>query len=119
VVPEPEFDPCDAFDDEAPTRFEQWRRRTATGVVLSAIALGLREALEGPRDKPAIVQEYEEDPIREDDPIELHMEWGSPADTWVVVRPWLLRGGGPGRGAGRGAAGAGRERPWGAGPGRS
>lgn len=71
------------------TRFDAWRRRTATGVVLTAIALGLREALEEPHDEPVVVQEADE-PFGPEEAIELHLEWGSPAETWVVIRPWLL-----------------------------
>lgn len=80
---------------EAPpaTLFESWRRHTATGVVLTAIALGLREALEEPNDEPAIVQEADDDLFGPPRGMELHLEWGAPADTWVVLRPWLLREG--------------------------
>jgi len=79
-------------DPSYPTRFESFRRGTAAGVVLTAIALGLREALEEPVAKPGIVREIDDDdPFPPDVPIEVHMEWGDPHDTWVVVRPWLLK----------------------------
>lgn len=75
---------------EVPTHFD-WRRRTAAGVVVTAIGLGMHEVLAGPRERPAVIQEYEEDPIREHEPIEVHLE-RTPEDTWAVVRPWLLAG---------------------------
>jgi hypothetical protein len=74
------------------TLFDSWRRHTASGVVLTAIALGLREALEEPSEEVAIVQDAPDPFGPPEQPIELHLEWGSPEDTWVVVRPWLLRG---------------------------
>lgn len=58
--------------------------------MLTSVALGLREALDRPTDKPAIVREVD-GWFTGDDPIELHLE-PKPVDTWVVVRPWLLRG---------------------------
>jgi hypothetical protein len=68
----------------------EWRRRTATGMVASAIAIGLREALEGPRDEePPIVIDADGDPAR-DDPLEINLFPGHPEMSWVVVRPWLM-----------------------------
>jgi hypothetical protein len=84
VVPEPEF------PEPAATRFDHWRRRTATGVVLSAIALGLREALEEKADDDAIVQ-YVDDVYGPPTGLDLHLEWGRPEEAWVVIRPWLLQ----------------------------
>ena len=109
MPPEPAFPPGDV---PAPTRFESWRRTTATGVVLTAIAFGLREALEEPGDRPGIVQEHDEPLFREDEAVEVHLDWGRPEEGWAVVRPWLL---GPGRGL---DGGAGPGRPSGRGPGR-
>jgi hypothetical protein len=67
------------------------RRHAAAGVVLTAFAFGLRSALEGLGVKPAIVQEADDDFFGPLKPIELHLEC-SPEDSWVVLRPWLLRG---------------------------
>jgi hypothetical protein len=78
-------------DSHAPTRFEAFRRGTAAGVVLTAISIGLREALEEPADRPGIVREIElDDPFPPDVPIELHLDWDKPEEAWVVLRPWLL-----------------------------
>ena len=71
-------------------RFDKWRRTTATGVVMSAIALGLREALEPDKEVPAIVQPAPEgDPP--DAPFDLYLDPDHPELTLAVVRPWLLR----------------------------
>lgn len=69
-----------------PRRFNEWRKRSATGVVMSGIALGLREALELPDQRPAIVAEAPGDPTDPDRPIELHFDPDDPAATVAVVR---------------------------------
>ena len=66
------------------------QRGLAAGAVLTSVALGLREALSGPSEKPPIVREID-GWFSGNDPIELHLE-PRPEDTWVVLRPWLLRG---------------------------
>ena len=72
------------------TRVAKWRRRSATGVVLTGIALGLRDALELPEERPAMVQ-----PVPSGDggldPIELYMDPDHPEATLAVIRPWLWR----------------------------
>ncbi|MGI8493443.1 MAG: hypothetical protein ACR2KC_07845, partial [Acidimicrobiales bacterium] len=40
-----------------PPRVESWRRRSATGAILTGFALGLQEALETKRKEPSIVME--------------------------------------------------------------
>jgi hypothetical protein len=73
-------------------RFERWRRRTATGAVLTGIALGLREALESEKELPAMVQPV---PSGGDGggprPVELRLDPDYPAATVAIVRPWLWR----------------------------
>ena len=69
----------------------EWRKRTATGMVASAIAIGLREALEEPRDEePPIVIDADGDPF-DDEPLQVNLVPGHPEMSWVVVRPWLFR----------------------------
>ena len=75
---------------EPATRFEAWRRRSATGALLTAIARGLREVFEGRQDPPAIVMEAPGEPPGPPRPVEVHLEPGLPADSWAVARPWLL-----------------------------
>lgn len=75
---------------EPATNFERWRRRSATGAVLTAVALGLREALEPKREEPGIVMPAPEDDF---EPVDLFLDPDSPEGTWVIIRPWLLNGG--------------------------
>lgn len=59
-------------------------------VVATAITFGLRQAFDGPKDEAPIVQELDDglEGLGLEPPVELHLEWGSPNETWVVVRPW-------------------------------
>ena len=69
-----------------------WRRRTASGVVLTAVALGLRHAVDERSDGEAVMADAPGDLNDSNEPIDLHFDARSPEDTWVVVRPWLLSG---------------------------
>ena len=73
-----------------PAALEDWRRRSATGAILTGIAFGLRQALELPRENPAIVVEAPGEPPGPPQPMDLHMDPDRPEETWVIVRPWLL-----------------------------
>ncbi|TMM16793.1 MAG: hypothetical protein E6G01_07605 [Actinobacteria bacterium] len=73
-----------------PPALEDWRRRSATGAILTGIAFGLRQALELPREDPAIVVEAPGEPPGPPQPMELHMDPDRPEEAWVIVRPWLL-----------------------------
>lgn len=91
----PELAPA-ALGDE-PTRhnalpswLESWRRRSATGAVLTGIAFGVREALEPERDNPPIVAPAPGAPPGPQ-PLELHLDEDRPEDAWAVVRPWLAK----------------------------
>jgi hypothetical protein len=70
-------------------RFERWRRRTATGAVLTGIALGLREALESEKERPAMVQPVPGGDGDDDRGVDLYMDPEHPELTVAVVRPWL------------------------------
>ncbi len=72
---------------EPATSFERWRRRSATGAIFTAVAVGLQEALEPEREEPAIVQPAPGDDFGATD---LYLDPDSPEATWVIVRPWLL-----------------------------
>ena len=64
-------------------------RGTAVGSVLAAGLLGLRDAIEPPRDEEvAIVQDYSGAPPFTD-PIVLRLDPEHPEDSIVMVRPWL------------------------------
>jgi hypothetical protein len=79
-----------------PPKLEAWRRRSATGAILTGFALGLQEALETKRQEPAIVMQTSGDPPR-DLPVEADFEYGRPRQSVVSIRPWLLEGSGPER----------------------
>lgn len=85
-----EFDD-DAFDDEehAPPTPIQRFERSATGMILSAGLLGLRDALEGPKkEEVQVVSDWSGDPPFTD-PYVLHLDPEHPEDSIVMVRPWL------------------------------
>ncbi len=101
-------------DEEAlttglPRRVESWRRRSATGAILTGFAFGLREVLEAERNEPAVVLQTSGAPPR-DLPVEADLEDPLPKHNVVRVRPWLIEdangeGGGAGGGAGGGGGG--------------
>ncbi len=70
-----------------------WRRRTASGVLLTSMALGLREALDEPEEEPQVLIDSGGEPFGPAHPVEVHFDPAGPAHTWVVVRPWLLGAG--------------------------
>jgi hypothetical protein len=90
----PEGEPADRTGDVAadppaerdPLRFDAWRKRSATGAVLTGIAVGLQQALVLPRQEPAIVIDASGEPEDPDHPIRLHFDPDSPADSVAVVR---------------------------------
>lgn len=73
-----------------PPALEDWRRRSAMGAILTGITFGLRQALELPKEDPAIVVEAPGEPPGPPRPMELHMDPDRPEETWVIVRPWTL-----------------------------
>jgi hypothetical protein len=89
-VESPEFFD-EAVTDGPVTPVAKWRTTTATGIALTAIAIGLREALELPTDRPAIVHEVPGGPPDPLEPVELHLDPDHPEATVAVIRPWLLR----------------------------
>ncbi len=96
VEPVESVDPPDPGDSEAdvgdeevgrdPRRFNDWRKRSATGAVMTGIALGLQEALELPRQRPALVIEAPGEPDDPDHPIDLRFDPDSPEGTVAIVR---------------------------------
>jgi hypothetical protein len=71
---------------------ESWRKRTATGAVLTGFALGFREALGSEPQKAAIIMEAPGDPPS-DLPVDAEVDQIRPADNVVRIRPWLLPNG--------------------------
>lgn len=73
------------------TPLARWRRSSASGIVLTGIALGLREALEHDKERPAMVQPAPEGESADQRPFELYLDPDHPEATLAVVRPWLFR----------------------------
>jgi hypothetical protein len=74
-------------DAVEPSRPVDRFRRTATGTVVAAGLLGLRDALEGrpEREEPAIVTEAPSR-LHDDDPIDLRLDFEHPERSRVVIR---------------------------------
>jgi hypothetical protein len=70
-------------------RRESWRRRSATGAILTGFAMGLQEVFEPEKREPAIVMETSGDPPR-DLPVEAELEVATTRRSVVRIRPWLL-----------------------------
>jgi hypothetical protein len=95
-----EFPPGDGEDVEEeygephtalPGKVEAWRRRSATGAILTGFALGLQQVFEPKKDDPAVIMETSGEPPK-DLPVEADFEYGRPKQSVVNVRPWLLPG---------------------------
>ena len=68
-----------------------WRKRTASGMVASAIAIGLRDALEEPKDEePPIVIDADGEP-GDPEAVEVNLFPGHPELSWVVIRPCMRK----------------------------
>lgn len=72
-----------------PPRIDSWRKRSATGAILTGFALGLQQVFEPERKEPAIVQETSGAPPR-DLPVEAELEGVVGRRSVVRIRPWLL-----------------------------
>jgi hypothetical protein len=99
-LPEGPDDAADADRDAAdagepgqqtalPPKVEAWRRRSATGAVLTGFALGLQQALGKEQEQPAIIMQTSGDPPT-DLPVDAEVEQGRPRQSVVNIRPWLL-----------------------------
>lgn len=79
------FDPGTPIPRPKPTPL---RRKTLGGAMLAAAMVGLQEALEGPKDQPAVTEVGSSDP-GDDDPVALDLDPEDPSASIAVVRPWL------------------------------
>jgi len=79
-------------------RREAWKKRSATGAILTSFALGLREVIEPNTNEPSIVLETSGQPPR-DLPVEADLEDAPPRHSVVKIRPWLLEGAEDGKAA--------------------
>lgn len=80
---------ADAARTALPPKVEAWRKRSATGAILTGFAFGLREALEPERDEPSIMMETSGAPPK-DLPVEADLAEMHPRRSVVRIRPWLL-----------------------------
>ena len=97
-LPEDADPPNDEPDDDEvhtalPGKVEAWRRRSATGAVLTGFALGLQQVFEPKKDEPSIIMQTSGEPPK-DLPVEADFEYGRPRSSVVNIRPWLLPGDG-------------------------
>lgn len=76
-----------------PGKVEAWRRRSATGAVLTGFALGLQQVFEPKKNEPSIIMQTSGEPPK-DLPVEADFEYGRPRSSVVNIRPWLLPGDG-------------------------
>jgi hypothetical protein len=72
-----------------PPKVDAWRRRSATGAILTGFAMGLQQVFGKEREEPAIVMQTSGDPPR-DLPVEADVEQARPRQSVVNIRPWLL-----------------------------
>ena len=79
-------DPDHGSDAKDPLRFNNWMKRSATGAVMTGIAVGLQQALQLPRQEPAFVIEASGEPHDPNRPIDLHFDPDSPSDTVAIIR---------------------------------
>jgi len=69
-----------------PLRFHRWMRSSASGGILTGIALGFQHALEERREQPAFVMEAPGEPEDPDAPISLRFDPDDPTKTVAVIR---------------------------------
>jgi hypothetical protein len=79
----------EAAESGSASRLDGWRRRSATGAILTGIARGLQQVFEKEREEPSIVQETSGDPPT-DLPVEADVQQGRARHSVVNIRPWLL-----------------------------
>jgi hypothetical protein len=89
VNPAGHGEPGGGSNTALPGKVESWRKRSATGAVLTGIAFGLQQIFEKEREEPAIIMTTSGDPPR-DLPVEAEVEHGRPRRSVVNIRPWLL-----------------------------
>jgi hypothetical protein len=91
-LPDQDIDEADSGQNSStalPPKVEAWRKRSATGAVLTGLALGLQQVFDKEREQPAVVMQTSGDPPA-DLPLEATVEQGRPRHSVVNVRPWLL-----------------------------
>jgi hypothetical protein len=72
-----------------PPRLEAWRKRSATGAILTGLARGLQQVFEKEPEQPGIIMTTSGNPPK-DLPVDADVEQGRPRQSVVNIRPWLL-----------------------------
>lgn len=85
---EPEESDFDDVEIAPSGQLQKWRRSTASGSILGAVALGLREVFENPREEAPIVMEAPGEPPGPRR-IELDLDPDDPGASTVTYRPWM------------------------------
>jgi hypothetical protein len=67
-----------------------WSRRTATGALVTGLALGLREVLAPTEDEPVIEEIDPNGLLDREQPVWFVYVAGAPSASRIVLRPWLL-----------------------------
>ena len=75
-------------DDEERPAPKRVKRRGLGAAMLGAAMVGLDEALNGPKEEPAIT-EVANSGGNDDDPVALDLDPEDPSQSIAVVRPWL------------------------------
>jgi hypothetical protein len=68
---------------------DRWRRRSATGALLTSVALGLRQVFDPEKKERIVIEQQAPGQPEKVEPVELHFDAESPNATFVVLRPWL------------------------------
>jgi len=91
---EADFLEADAASERARLAAQRmsWRRRTATGAILSGLALGFQQVFEDKQQGVSIIVQTSGEPPK-DLPVEAELEGLAPRRSKVKIRPWLLREG--------------------------
>lgn len=89
ALAEPEPEDFEEPQTALPTRVESWRKRSATGAILTGFAFGLQQVFEPERKEPAIMMETSGAPPT-DLPVEAELEMATTRRSVVKIRPWLL-----------------------------
>ena len=78
--------PQDDHTPHEPLPFQRWIKRSASGAVLTGIALGLQQVYQPRRELPAFVMEAPGEPEDPNAPISLHFDPDDPTKTVAVIR---------------------------------
>jgi hypothetical protein len=73
-----------------PPRWEAWRRTSATGAILTGVALGLQQVFEPQRQEVAIVAPAPTEPLHPTGPVSVQLDAENPSASRILVRAWMM-----------------------------